>query len=55
MRCVYHSSHIGDTSVIQTINSLFPKGGSCCAELQSGSTVFFRPDATVPSGVSLVF
>lgn len=40
---------------VQTINSLFPKRASCWAELQSGSTVFLRPDTTIPSGVSLVF
>lgn len=40
---------------VQTINSLFPKRGSCWAELQFGSTGFLRPDTTVPSGVSLVF
>lgn len=49
-------SHEGTTHLpVQTINSLFPKRASCWVELQSGSTVFLRPDTTVPSGVSLVF
>lgn len=53
--CLPLCSHDGIQLPVQTINSLFPKSASCWVELQSGSTVFLRPDKTVPSGVSLVF